>query len=199
MKKAINNFILLTTLLSSQSFASTKAEKLYERLVPFGKQTATWQSNCILSMKSTIKVNKDKTFDMTLKAYSSINCEEGTDYITLSRNGKYKYQGAKYETVYWGNGHSYQHQVSPRQLKLKLSSVRLDSKGTFGLLGEQLLSMYKGCVEPSFENEKSRECKHSGISKTTSRIKLSNMKFITPTKMLAQFRNDVNVELTLVK
>ncbi len=196
MKKVLLG-LAVTTMMSS-SWATTKNE-VVNHLVPAGSESATWVSECKLSMKGVLEVNADKSFEMKLKAYSTSNCEEGSDYISLTRTGKYKHQDAVYQTVNYNDGYSYTYQSSPRQLSLDLSSIEVDSKGTLGALAEGLLSMYDGCIGTRPESEKSRKCINSGVSKTKSRVRLSSMEFITPTKILGEFRNDVNVEFTLVK
>lgn len=182
--------------LTLNAWSSDKGEEIYKKLIPSGKSSATWESKCTLSMKSVINVNEDKTFDINVKAYSSVNCLEGTEYISLSRTGKYKYQAPVYATnTYW----NYTYQVSSHQLNLTFSPIKVDSKGTLGSLAEGLLSMYDGCIGTQKVEDKNKNCIKSGVSKTKSRIRLSKMNFITPTKMIGEFNDGVNIEFTLVK
>ncbi|MAE58049.1 MAG: hypothetical protein CME69_04165 [Halobacteriovorax sp.] len=202
MKKLLS--ILAITAVSSMTVqANTVAENLYKAMIPTGSDSATWESECKLSMKTIITVNNDKTFEMGLKAYSSANCEEGTEYISLSRNGEYEYQKAVYDSYSYddgaGSSHSYTYQVSPEQLSLNLSSIKVDSEGLVSDLANGVLSMYQGCFGEDIDVQKTYACDQSGLAKTKSRVKLSNMTFITPTKVLADFRDDVKVEFTLVK
>lgn len=191
--------------MTSLSWAVDKGESISERLIPTGNQSATWESKCTLSMKSTIIINDDNTFDMQVKAYSNAECDQESEYISLSRDGKYQYQAPVYkEYSYDGDdnsnySYSYSYQASPEQLNLELSPITVDSKGAIGTLAKGLLSMYEGCVGSQKEEAKNFMCKRSGVSKTKSRVRLNKMNFITPTKMIANFRGDVNIEFSLIK
>ena len=202
MKKVLS-ILAITAAASMTVHANPTAENLYKSMIPTGSDSATWESECKLSMKSVITVNNDKTFEMGLTAYSSADCEEGTEYISLTRDGEYEYQKAIYDSYSYDNGagtsHSFTYQVSPEQLSLNLSSIKVSSDGFLGDLASGVLSMYQGCFGEETDVQKTYACKQSGLSKTKSRVKLSNLTFITPTKVLADYRNDVKVEFTLIK
>ena len=100
MKKVLS-ILAITAAASMTVHANPTAENLYKSMIPTGSDSATWESECKLSMKSVITVNNDKTFEMGLTAYSSADCEEGTEYISLTRDGEYEYQKAIYERIFW--------------------------------------------------------------------------------------------------
>ena len=50
-----------------------------------------------------------------------------------------------------------------------------------GALAEGLVLMYDGCIGTQKEEDKNENCLKSGVSKTKSRVRLSEMNFITPT------------------
>ena len=59
--------------------------------------------------------------------------------------------------------------------------------------------MYDGCIGTQKEEDKNENFLKSGVSKTKSRVRLSEMNFITPTTMIGEFNDDVNIEFTRVK
>ena len=190
---AIFSVLLLTT----TSWASTNKEaEILNKLIPADQDTAVWATNCVLSMKGKVFIKRNGTFKAKLKAYSSSNCKEGTDYITLSRTGTYKYQEAVYAT-YGQDDYSYQYIKDPEQLALTMSPIKIHSQGALGPLAEQLLAMYSGCFGDQTNEIKNKACLKSGLAKTKSRVRIESMYFITPVKMIADF--NIPVELSLVK
>ena len=59
--------------------------------------------------------------------------------------------------------------------------------------------MYEGCVSLNNKKmKKNKNCKKSGLAKAKSIVILDKMNLITPTTMIGEFNDDVNIEFNLV-
>lgn len=202
MKKIV--CLLMLSSLSSFAGVQDQEGKIANMLVPFGQDEATWVSECKFSMKGKINIDSNKNFELVLKAYSTFNCEEGTDYITVRRTGEYEYQKEEWDTVVINEGedneYSYNYIVNPEQLNLTMSEISYENGDSgYGELAVKFIDMYKGCFGDETRQKANGGCKKNlDIEKTKARVRASNIEFINPRAFLGKFRRGVNLEFNLI-
>ena len=146
--------------------------------------SATWESDCVHSMKMTVKVTKDNEVSAYMGVFTDSECKLENQFILLSQSGTFKYVPATYYTTPGQYGYTYQ--TAPARFDLDLKPIESMKTNSFSKLAQMFLNMHANNF--CFSNE---------CESTKGRVRLNKIRFMSPVSFVGEFRNDTNVTFTL--
>lgn len=194
--------LLLAILSSVTAFSMDKQDSdLMKRLIPFGQTSATWFSECKLSMQAEFTIDNNAKIAMKVQVFNDPKCKEGSDYITVERTGSFKYANANwgmYDDVFYGPS---SYEIKPERFDLKLSPITYTENASTSFkatLVKSFLGLYQGCFGTKQEQKANGGCPHGiHLEREEVFVEVSNISFVQPFTFSGKFNKNIDVSFYL--